>query len=53
MIPLATPEVFIYYNSCEIKITHCGLLKIKGIEKEKVLENIKFFEKVMNFLKKL
>ena len=47
MIPLANAEVFNYYNSCEIKITHCGLLKIKGMDKEKVAENIKDFSKVM------
>ena len=40
-------EVFIDYNSCRIKITHCGLLKINGMDKEKVLENAKYFEKVM------
>ena len=47
MIPLANAEVFIYYKSCEIKITNCGLLKIKGMDKEKILENIKDFSKVM------
>ena len=47
IIPLENSEVFIDYNSCKIKITHCGLLKINGMDKEKVLENAKYFEKVM------
>ena len=44
---MVNSEVFIIYDSCEIKISHCGLLKINGKDKEKILKNIKYFEKII------
>ena len=52
IILLQNSEVSIFYNSCRIKISHCGLLKINGMDKEKVLENAQFFEKIMQDNKK-
>ena len=47
IIPLPNSEVNFYYNSCEIKISQNGLLKINGKTKEIVSECIDFFEKII------
>ena len=47
IIPIPNSEVNFYYNSCEIKISQNGLLKIKGKTKEIVSECIDFFEKII------
>ena len=47
IIPIPNSEVNFYYNSCEIKISQNGLLKIKGTTKEIVSECIDFFEKII------
>ena len=47
IIPIPNSEVNFYYNSCEIKISQNGLLKIKGKTKEIVFECIDFFEKII------
>ena len=46
IIPLPNSEVN-FYNSCEIKISQNGLLKINGKTKEIVSECIDFFEKII------
>ena len=47
IIPITNSEVNFYYNSCEIKISQNGLLKINGKTKEIVSECIEFFEKII------
>ena len=47
IIPIANSEVNFYYNSCAIKISQNGLLKINGKTKEIVSECIDFFEKII------
>ena len=47
IIPIPNSEVNFYYNSCEIKISQNGLLKINGKTKEIVSECINFFEKII------
>ena len=47
VIPIPNSEVNFYYNSCEIKISQNGLLKINGKTKESVSECIDFFEKII------
>ena len=51
IILIPNSEVNFYYNSCEIKISQNGLLKINGKTKESVSECNDFFEKII--LKKL
>ena len=46
IIPIPNSELFLIYDSCDVKISHCGLLKINGKDKEKVL-NGKYFEKII------
>ena len=47
IIPIPNSEVNFYYNSCEIKISQNGLLKINGKTKEIVSECTDFFEKII------
>ena len=47
IIPIPNSEVNFYYNSCEIKISQNGLLKINGKTKEIVSECIDFFENII------
>ena len=47
IIPIPNSEVNFYYNSCEIKISQNGLLKINGKTKEIVSECIDFFESII------
>ena len=47
IIPIPNSEVNFYYNSCEIKISQNGLLKINGKTKEIVFECIDFFENII------
>ena len=47
LIPIPNSEVNFYYNSCEIKISQNGLLKINGKTKEIVSECIDFFENII------
>ena len=47
IIPIPNSEVIFYYNSCEIKISQNGLLKINGKTKESVSECIDIFEKII------
>ena len=47
IIPIPNSEVNFYYNSCEVKISQNGLLKINGKTKEIVSECIDFFEKII------
>ena len=47
IIPIPNSEVNIYYNSCKIKISQNGLLKINGKTKEIVSECIDFFENII------
>ena len=49
IIPIPNSEVNFYYNSCEIKISQNGLLKINGKTKEMFL-NALIFLKIL-FLK--
>ena len=46
-IPIPNSEVNFYYNSCEIKISQNGLLKIKRKTKEIVSDCIEYFEKII------
>ena len=50
IIPIPNSEVNFYYNSCEIKISQNGLLKINGKTKEIVSECIDFFEIILKNL---
>ena len=47
IIPIPNSEVNFYYNSCKIKISQNGLLKINGKTKEIVSECIDFFENII------
>ena len=45
-IPLDSPDYSITYDSCIVLVSQNGWLKITGKDKEKVLKNIEYFEKV-------
>ena len=47
IIPDSTPEIFLKYDSCDVKLSHHGLLKVNGKTKEKVLEVAEYFEKII------
>ena len=47
VIPIPNSEIFLIYDSCDIKISQHGMLKINGKDKEKVLKNGDYFEKII------
>ena len=46
IIPIPNSEVNFYYNSCEIKISQNGLLKINGKQKKLFLSVLIFWKKL-------